>query len=101
MNWAAITPAVIVAAILSIILEWFPGIGAAWEQLSSRRKTMINAALIAIVSGGAVFGNCRLWGATCPTDAWAAAGEIVFTFLLAAAGNQAVHAMTRREVLAY
>lgn len=99
IDWATITPALLAAAVLSIVLEWFPGLSGWWEGLSSRRKTTINALLVALISGGSVFGNCRLWGTTCPADVWAAVGEIVLTFLLAAAGNQAVYAMTRKEVL--
>jgi|CXWK01.1.fsa_nt_gi formate hydrogenlyase subunit 3/multisubunit Na+/H+ antiporter MnhD subunit len=100
IDWSAITPAVMVAAILSITLEWFPGLSTWWEGLSSRRKTTINALLVALISGGSVYGNCRLWSNVCPVDAWAAVGEIVITFLLAAAANQGVYAMSRKEVLA-
>lgn len=99
MDWSTITPALLTSALLSIVLEWFPGLTGWWESLSPARKTTINALLVALISGGSVYGNCRLWGTSCPADAWAAVGEIVVTFLLAAAGNQAVHLMTRREVV--
>jgi len=100
IDWTALTPAVIAAALLSILLEWFPGLSTWWEGLSSRRKTTINALLIMLITGGSVYGKCRLWSNVCPVDVWAAVGEIVLTFLLAAAANQSIHAMTKREVLA-
>jgi len=100
MEFETITPAVIAAAILSIVLEWFPGVAAWFEALTSAKKATINALLIAAISAGAVLGQCYLWGDTCPENAWSVAGEILIVLLLASAGNQAVYAMTRREVLA-
>lgn len=99
IDWSTITPALLAGALLSIALEWFPGLAGWWETLSPARKTTINALLVALISGGSLYGGCRLWGASCPADTWAAVGSTVVTFLLAAAGNQAVHQMTRREVL--
>lgn len=100
MDWSTITPAVIAAAILSIVLEWFPGVASWFEELSSAKKTTINALLVAVISGGTVIGKCYWWGSTCPENLWSVAGEVLVLFLLASAGNQAVYSMTRREVLA-
>lgn len=99
MDWSTITPAVIAAAILSILLEWFPGIAAWFAELSSAKKTTINALLVAVISIGTVVGNCYVWGSTCPESIWGVVGEVLVLFLLAAAGNQAIYSMTRREVL--
>ena len=96
----SLTPAIIAAAIVSILLEWFPGLSTWWEGLSSRRKTTINAMLIMLITGGSIYGKCKLWGDVCPADVWAAVAEVLVTFLLAAAANQSVHAMSRKEVLA-
>lgn len=98
-DWTSITPAVIAAAILSIVLEWFPKVADWFAALSAAKKTTINALLVAVISGGAVIGNCLAWNSVCPENPWSVAGEILVVLLLAAAGNQAVHAMTRREVL--
>lgn len=98
-DWSVVTPAVLAAAILSIVLEWFPGVAAWFADLSSAKKTTINALLVAVISIGTVVGRCYLWGSTCPENMWSVIGEVLALFLLAAAGNQAVYAMTRREVL--
>ncbi len=100
MEFETITPAVIAAAILSIVLEWFPGVAAWFEALTSPKKATINALLIAVIAAVTVLGQCYLWSNVCPENPWSAAGEILIVLLLAAAGNQAVHSMTRREVLA-
>lgn len=99
MNVVTLTPALIVAAVLSILLEWFPKLSDWWHALTPARRAGINALLVALVSVGSVYGGCKVWGSTCPADMWAAVWEIVVTALLAAAGNQAVHGMTKREVL--
>lgn len=100
MSIETVTPAVIGAAILSIVLEWLPGVAGWFEALSSAKKTTINAALVALISGGLVLGNCYLWGNTCPANPWGTLGEILVVLLLASAGNQAVHSMTRRDIFA-
>lgn len=97
MNLENITPAVIASALLSIVLEWAPGIASKFETLSSAKKTTINAALVALITLATVLGNCYLWGNTCPANPWGTWGEILVVFLLAAAGNQSVHAASRRE----
>jgi len=93
MTSESLTPAVIAAALLSIVLEWFPG-------LTPARRAGINALLVALISVVAVVGNCYLWGDVCPASIWDAVGDILIVALLAAAGNQAVHAMTKRELVA-
>jgi hypothetical protein len=99
MNVSTLTPAVIASALLAIILEWFPGVASKWHALTPARRAAINALLVALVSVVSVVGNCKWWGSTCPADMWAAIADILLTAILAAAGNQAVHAMTKREVL--
>jgi hypothetical protein len=99
MNVSSLTPAVLAAALLSIVLEWFPGVAGWWAALTPARRAGVNALLVALISVISVVGNCVWWGSTCPADTWGAIGEILVVALLAAAGNQAVHAMTRREVV--
>lgn len=99
MNSGSITPAVIVAALLSILLEWFPKLSEWWHGLTPARRAMINALLVAVASVIAVLGNCYWWGSTCPADIWQAILEILLTALLAGGGNQFVHAWSKREVV--
>jgi len=98
MSIETVTPAIIGAAILSVVLEWFPGVAGWFSALSSAKKTTINALIVALITAGAVLGKCYLWGNTCPENSWQTYGEIVLLLLLSAAGNQTTHAMTRREI---
>lgn len=98
MNVETVTPAVIAAAILSIVLEWFPVVASWFGELSSAKKTTVNALLVAVISAGAVLGNCYLWGDACPDNPWGTFGGILLVLLLAAAGNQATYSMTRRDI---
>lgn len=99
MNAGSITPAVIVAALLSILLEWSPVLSTWWQSLTAARRAMINALLVAVVSILSVLGNCYWWGTTCPADIWQAILQILLTALLAGGGNQFVHAFSKREVV--
>lgn len=101
MNIESLTPALLVSAILSIVLEWSPGLSTWWHGLTPPKRAAINALLVALVSAVSVYGGCKLWGSVCPADMWASVWQIVVTALLAAAGNQAIHGMTKREVLQY
>lgn len=98
MSIETVTPAVIAAAVLSIVLEWIPGVAGWFSGLSSTKKTTINALLVASISAGAVLGECYLWGDTCSENSWNTFGGILLILLLAAAGNQATYSMTRREI---
>jgi hypothetical protein len=100
MNVSTLTPAVLAAAVLSVVLEWVPRVASWWHALTPAKRAAINAMLVALISVVSVLGNCYWWGEVCPADLWAAIAEVLLTALLAAAGNQAVHAMTKREVFA-
>jgi hypothetical protein len=100
MNVSTLTPALLASALLSLVLEWFPGVASWFQALTPAKRAGINALLVALISIISVYGNCKVWGSTCPADLWAAIAEVLLTALLAAAGNQAVHAMTKREVFA-
>ena len=44
-----LTPALVASALLSLVLEWFPGVSSWWARQSSARKTSINALLVALI----------------------------------------------------
>lgn len=89
--------AAIVAVIVSLLLEWFPGLRAWWDGFSEAQKRGLMALIVAVVSIVVVLGNCYWWGDTCPAD-WAAfLREILLAFLAAAAVNQGVHLLTKRS----
>jgi len=66
MTSETLTPAVIAAALLSIVLEWFPGVAGWFAGLTPARRAGINALLVALISIVAVLGNCYWWGDVCP-----------------------------------
>ena len=92
----SISIAAIVATVISLLLEWFPGLAGAWDKLTAMQKQGIMAAAVAIISVVVVAGNCYWWGDTCPAD-WAVfLRDTLLTFIAAAAANQGVHLLTRR-----
>ena len=99
MNLETVTPAVIVSALLSVVLEWFPVLRAWFESLTSLQKASLNGLLIVIVSVFSVLGNCYWWGSTCPANWWEVIGGFLITALLSVAGNQSIHKMTKRELI--
>ena len=91
-----VTIAAIVATIISLLLEWFPGLKMWWEKYTGAQKQGIMALIVALVSVVTVVGNCYWWGEICPEN-WAIfLREVLLAFLAAAAVNQGVHLLTKR-----
>lgn len=95
MTVEQVTPALILAAILSIVFEWFPGVSTWWEALSSGKKQGLMALGILLISVGSMFYQCRVH-AVCPADPVGTIEQLLLVALLAAAANQSVHMLTRR-----
>ena len=90
------TPALVFAALLALLLEWFPGVAAWWQGLTPARRTTLNAFGVAVISVAAMLVGC--WrGQACPADVWGAAGEFLLTALLALAANQATYQAVKRQ----
>ena len=91
-----VTIAAIVATIVSLMLEWFPGLKTWWEQYTGPQKQGLMALIVALVSVVTVVGNCYWWGEVCPAN-WAIfLREVLLAFLAAAAVNQGVHMLSKR-----
>lgn len=99
-DWSTVSPAVVAMSLVSLALEWFPGLAAKWEAVESAKKARIIALLVLLVSAGSVLGKCYLWGDVCPENAWETFGALVMTFLISGTVSQGVYSLARREVLA-
>lgn len=90
------TPAMIFAALMALILEWFPVISEKWDGLSAAKKTALNAFGVALISVASMGVSC--WrGGECPADPWDAVIQFLLTALLSLAANQATYNATKRE----
>lgn len=88
--------AAFVAVIVSLLLEWFPGLKTWWDKFSEAQKRGMMAGAVAVLSIGLVALNC--WrGVVCPEDWWATVWEIVVVFLTAATVQQGVHRLLKRS----
>lgn len=90
------TVAALVAVVVSLLLDWFPGLKGWWEKFGEGQKRGLMAGAVAVASIVTVLGNCYLWGEVCPENWWAAIWEIVLVFLTAAATQQGVHRLLKR-----
>ena len=88
--------AAIVATLIALLLEWFPGLAGWWNGFSEAQKRGIMAATVALVSIVTVAGNCYVWGEVCPADWMDFLYQTLLAFLAAAAVNQGVHLLTKR-----
>jgi len=91
----ALTLGSIVAALLSLALDYFPGLAAKWDALSVAAKKQLSA-VFAVVIVGAVFAlTCTSIvqsNLVCTTaGAWDAVSNIIYVFVI----GQGVHAGTR------
>ena len=93
---SGITPAVVFASLLALLLEWLPGLAGWWQALTPARRTTINAFGVAIISIVAMLIGCRR-GTACPADVWGAIGSFLLTALLALGANQGVYRAVRRQ----
>ncbi len=92
-----ISIAAIVATIVSLLLEWFPGLSAWWEKFTTAQKQGLMAFIVALTSVVVVAGNCYWWGEVCPENWVIFLREVLLAFLAAAAVNQGVHLLTKRQ----
>ena len=90
------TPVLVFAALLALLLEWFPGIAAWWQSLTPARKTTLNAFGVALISILAMLIGCQRGGA-CPADPWGAVGEFLLVALLSLGVNQAAYQVVKRQ----
>lgn len=91
----ALTLGTIIAAVLSLLLDYFPGIAAKYDALSVAAKRQL-AAVFAVVIVGVVFAlTCTsivTSNLTCTvTGAWDAVSNIIYVFVV----GQGVHAGTK------
>lgn len=90
--------AAIVAAIISLLLEWFPGLRVWWEGFDSSQKRGLMAlavALVALITTGI---QC-LYYDQCPADWLKVMLDLFLAFIAAAAGSQGVHQLTKRPTV--
>lgn len=90
------SPAILFSALLSLILEWSPGIAAWWAALSAGKKASLNALAVALISVIVMLYNCQ-WGDTCPANVGQAIVDLLLVALLSLGANQAVHRTLKRE----
>ena len=95
MTIEQLTPAVLFSALLSLLVEWVPGLGAWWEALTANKKRGIMAFGIALITIGTMLFNCQS-RQVCPADAWIAVRDALLIALLSAAANQSVHLLTKK-----
>lgn len=90
------TIATTIAVLLSLVLEWFPGLKPRWDLLSEAQKRGLMAAAVAVISVVVVLGNCYWWGEVCPEKWTGALLDIFMAFIVAAGVQQGVHRLTKR-----
>lgn len=88
--------ATVVAVLISLFVEWFPGVATWWEKFTESQKRGIMALTVAIVTVAAAGVNCA-WRDVCPADWLEFAKEILMAFIVAATANQGIHRLTKRS----
>jgi hypothetical protein len=89
------TTVTLVSVLLSLALEWFPGLKDWWEPLTEGQKRGLIAAAVAVFSLAGLGINCGYYD-VCPTDWLAAVKEVALTFVVAAAGVSGVYVLAKR-----
>lgn len=92
MNVETATPAVVLAMILSVVMEWVPNLRDKWEALNENKKRGLMALGVAVITLITMSYNCFGKG-ECPADWVASIGEVLFLLLVTATANQVTHAL--------
>ena len=92
----SMTTAALLAALLSLVMEWAPKVRTWWEAQSETRKRGLMALGVAVITLATVGGNCWIYDA-CPADWVTTVKDVFLTFLVAAAVNQGTYGLLKRE----
>ncbi len=87
--------AALVAVVVSLLLEWFPGLNTWWEKFTAAQKRGMMAAAVALISIGVAGVNCAAYQ-VCPADWLVFVRDVFLVFVAAAAGQQGVYALLKR-----
>ena len=96
MTLENVSVAALVAAVVSLLLEWFPKLNTWWERFKAAQKRGIMAGVVAVISVAVAGVNCAAYG-TCPADWLRFVVEVFLVFVGAAAAQQGVYALAKRE----
>ena len=85
----------ILAALIAILCDWFPGVNTWFNSLAPERKRAYMFAALAIISAGIYGGVCaNIFSTTYACDADGLQG-IVYVFFLSLGINQGMHALSK------
>ncbi len=91
----ALTLVTIIAAVLSLMLDYFPGLRAKWDALSVAAKRQLSAVFAVAIVGGVFALTCAnvvTSNLVCSTaGAWDAIANIIYVFVV----GQGIHAGTK------
>ena len=96
MTLENVSVAAVVAVVVSLLLEWFPGLNGWWERFTAAQKRGLMAAVVAVISLAVAGVNCAAYE-TCPADWLRFVVEVFLVFLGSAAAQQGVYALAKRE----
>lgn len=89
------TTVTLVSVLLSLALEWLPGLKVWWEPKTESQKRGLIAAAVAVFTLAGMGINCGYYD-VCPVDWLAAIKEVGLTFIVAAAGVSGVYVLAKR-----
>jgi len=90
-----VSVAALVAVVVSLLLEWFPGSQGWWEKFSEAQKRGLMAGAVMVISIGVAGVNCAAYG-SCPGDWLVLVRDVFLVFIAAAAGQQGVYSLAKR-----
>ena len=94
----ALTPealSILLAGLLAILFDWFPGLAAWFDGLSRLKKQQVMLGLLGLVVAGVFAGSCLGWFETGLACARQSLPTLLEYILIAAGANQAVHLLTK------
>jgi len=90
-GFGLLSVSVVLAVLLSIVAEWFPGFSGWWEALSSGKKAQLMALGVLLITVGLSAARCYLYDGVCPAN-WAQyVMDTLAVAFLSLGGNQGAY----------
>ena len=90
-NFGLLSVSVVLAVLLSVAAEWFPGFRTWWEELTAGKKAQIMAVAVLVITVGLAAARCYAYDGVCPANWTQYILDTVAVAFLALGANQGTY----------
>ena len=95
-GFGLLSVSVVLAVLLSIVMEWVPGFSGWWDGLSSAKKAQLMALFVALTTVALAAARCYAYDGVCPANWVQLVMDTLAVAILSLAGNQGFHYIAKQ-----